>query len=86
MTLKEWLYSGLILETRCGIKYLVVGSALYSMTEFSMLDECYNDDLTDMFNVDMDIVKIYYPKRGSLRNVLEKCNNLVLCKEINQYE
>lgn len=84
MCLKEWLYSGLILETRCGIKYLVVRDMLYGMTGFSMLEECYNDDLTNMFSNNLDIVKIYLPKRGSLKYVLKDCDALVLHKEINK--
>ena len=78
MSLKDWIFSGMIIETRNGIKYIVVGDIFYGLTEFIPIDECYNDDLINNSFYEFDIMKIYNPKSGSLNDILKENEDLDL--------
>lgn len=83
---KSDLKDGMVVETRGGSKYLIRtlengNKVLSAMEKWLMLDDGYNEDLTDDTFKDLDIVKVFKTNGTCLNTVFEERNLTLIWQE-----
>ena len=68
---KNDLKNGMVVETKCGERFICIDGYLVGEGAFSEFDN-YDDNMENNFNKDYDIVKVFNPYWGSIINVFNK--------------
>jgi hypothetical protein len=78
---KDDLKSGMVVEYKDGDRRLIAGDLVIGEITYALLSDGYNDDLTSKHADYLNIIKVYNPQPGSLKEVLYTKDNLIWERE-----